>query len=156
MTNGPELTTTPTRRRSFASSGLTYDEAARQLGLRLCSGCDQTYVRAKHEDGWFERHPGWDPAGVIHWSSTRVTRRGLYRFLRVAGQLLYPGIDREPRWLALYYTDWHARRLARRFRVRIPAEYGAREKARVRLDLALGVDPEKRHMLRRVQEWAKA
>lgn len=90
-----------------------------------------------------------------------MTRRGLYKFLKLASFLLYPkDTVYQERWLALYNADWHARRLARKLRVRIPSEYGRREKARVRLDLAkLGpLDtefPEQRQLIRRVQTWSR-
>ena len=172
MTTGPASTTGPTRRRSFASSGLTYEQVARELGLRLCTGCMEGHwatnaarmidmvakSERRHQSGWVSIRPLSDE---VHWSRDRMTRRGLYQFLRLASYLLYPNDTvHQERWLALYRQDQHARRLARRFRVRIPAEYGKREKARVRLDLTkigpLDTEfPEQRQLIRRVQAWAR-
>lgn len=169
---GPASTTAPTRRRSFTSSGLTYERVAQELGLRLCAGsCQLRYWATDVEKGrkaieTHERHhkEGWVTVkpldDLVHWSRTAMSTRGLYQFLRLASLLLYTSDTvYQERWLALYRTDQHARRLARRFGVRIPADYGKREKARVRLDLTKLAPtdtefPEQRELIRRVKQWA--
>lgn len=58
---------------------MTYPEIAAEHGLRLCSSaCDLAATLAiDHEKGW----PAYND--VIHWRDRRVTRRGLYRFLKL-------------------------------------------------------------------------
>lgn len=151
---------------------MDYEQVARELGLSLCTGCVEGHwatdlerereaiakSERHHQSGWVSIHP---PSNKVHWSRDRMTRRGLYQFLRLVSHLLYPNDTvYQERWLALYRQDQHARRLARRFRVRIPADYGKREKARVRLDLAkigpLDTEfPEQRLLIRRVQAWTR-
>lgn len=157
---GPASTTGRPRRRSFASSEMDYEQVARELGVRYCDGL------AEGQEGPDRRHgPGyvthlWGQP-MVHWRPRRMSRRGLYLFLRLASQALYPDDTvRQERWLALFRQDQHARRLALKLGVRIPAEYGRREKARVRLDLAtigpLDTEfPEQRQLIRRVQAWTR-
>ena len=153
----PASTTERTRRRSFASSGLSYGRVARELGLRFCDGsADCPWYGTDHKRGLAVGR-------TIHWHPTkRVTRRGLYRFLKLAALLLFPEDAREERWYTLYLRDHHTRWLGTRFGVRFPREYADRDRARARLDLErVRLDytytefHEQRTIIRRVSTWAR-
>jgi len=161
--SGQESTTTPTRRRSFASSGLSYERVARELSLRLCDGSLEGPREVRHREGHVTLYPLHRRA--IHWNRRVMTRRGLFKFLGLASLILFPSDTvNQVRWLGLYNQDRHARKLAMQFGVRIPKEYGRRDKARVRLDLskidlskpAYSEFPEQREIIRRVQRWARS
>lgn len=160
---GPASTTERTRRRSFASSGLSYERVARELSLRLCDGSGDPL---SHDDDRSHRrgYVTWDDGDrTIHWHpASRMTRRGLYRFLKLAAELLFPEDKREERWYALFLRDHHTRWLGARFGVRFPREYADRDRARARLDLEkVRLDysytefHEQRTIIRRVTTWSR-
>jgi len=157
------------RRRSFASSGLSYEKIARDLGLRLCPLSPEADCREVNEtyDQYVRRHirgeatiSPWDQR-KIHWSPERMTHRGLRRFLLVATYLLYP-LDEPQQWARVYRQNLLANELAARFGVRFPRAYSARDRARVRLSLSQWrptesdtAFPEQRNFIRRAKAWSR-
>lgn len=150
-----ESTTTPTRRRSLVSSLGSYGEVARRLVLPLCDGPVRAapFTREVHEVGFLQN-------GVIHWSERRLTRRGLFRFLKLAALLTDPTIihvDRE-RWMVLYRQNVEAAALAARLGVRFSRAETAGDRAYVRLGLSRWqpeMTDENRRLTRRVLAWTR-
>jgi len=149
---GQASTTTPPRRRSFASSGLSYWRVAEELGVRLCSGLDHCpWYKGQHRSGMAFNNE-------IHWTPRRMTRRGLYRFLLLVAQAR---VGTGENFERLYDACQLTKRYGQLFGVRFPHEYSARERARARLWLEAwrrsgqtDAYTDRAH-IRRIRAWAR-
>lgn len=124
---------------------LSYPLVALELGIRLCTGepCDQR----DHEAGAWS----WD---VVHWRDRRVTKSGLYRFLRLAALALNPGLDQDPvAWRRTYLVHRVIDQYAKHLKVVIPRELTTLERRRVKGQLA--VVPTNAPLRQRAMLWAR-
>lgn len=149
-----------TRRRSFANLG-GYSAIAQRWGLGLC-GCGSWVDRrgqVRYRDG--DHNAGWTAYRMkaIHWRDRPVTRRGLYQFHKLIAVSLYRDAAIGERGLRIYHQNVYASQLALAVRIRFPREFAERDRARVRLWLAIarhsGEFPQSREFIRRVKAWAR-
>lgn len=144
--------TRTTRRRSFASLG-GYSGIAQRLGTKPCD-CGswvtrtgrQRYQLFNHEAGFTSYR-----MAVIHWRDRPVTRRGIYRFLKLVAQTRIRPF--KERGLLLFEINIEANALARQLGIRFPRAFADHDRARVRLWLGrTDLAPDLR---RRIAAWAR-
>lgn len=111
-----------------------YTEIAKAVGVERCRGIDE---RSGHTCRGFEHHAGsLGPDNTIHWADRRPSRAGIRRFLWLVALNEVPipiGNEKAMATWAMYYMVM--RRvpvLARKIRVRLPADYGEAERALMR------------------------
>lgn len=157
---GPESTTEPTRRRSFASSGLTYAKVAGELNVPWCDGSDPSeylsFDRWNHAQGYATIHP--ENERRVHWTDRAMTRKGLRRFLVHAAVVLYPEINRDPDFILLYRQSVIATKLGAQLGVHFPRSYANRDRAKVRLWMRRYLTSDTKvdkKLLRRIRQWTK-
>lgn len=143
--------------RLSSGNSATYSAVAHLLGLRHCGdGSDQ-----RHWTGYIE----WDETPCLHWTDRRMTKRGLRTFLKLAARALVPDANpgRAERFVALYWQNVEADRLAQDIGVRFPRDLADPDRAKVRFWLAKFRNDlldrefrEQRTLMRRIQRWSRA
>lgn len=131
----------------------TYRSIADTLGVQLCPDAEGSLVRgcdlpvAAHDSG------GWD-RGIVHWTDrSRITPRGLYRFLMFSALALNSSLTDEEDWRRIYLAHMALNRLARKARIRIPSELTTVERRRVKA-LLVGV-PRDTPLREKAFRWAR-
>jgi hypothetical protein len=127
---------------------MTYEQVAARYGVPLCSRCKLGHT--KHRDGTTVLE-----SGMLHWAPRRLTRPGLWNFLKLVADQRW-GIHGRRQIERLWMANTMAYEFGLELGVRFPREYAATDRARVRALLAVtkpALDPETR---RRIVRWARA
>jgi len=110
---------------------VTYAEMARRIGVGYCEGPCDWGDSERHQKGGVAR-------GSVHWHRDRITRPGVYVFLKLCGNIVL-GHDRDtPIWKSTYEQSAYASAEARRFGIVIPSEVMTSDRLRVRASLPPG------------------
>jgi len=101
---------------------VTYEKMANDLSISLCGGPCDWGDEARHQKGGVF-------TGVVHWKRERITRSGIYEFLKLCWWVNNRG---EPAWRAIYEQSTYATQTARSFGIVIPSLVTRYDRLRVR------------------------
>lgn len=133
---------------------MTFPDVAAQLGVTICGPndlCRQSQI--DHDRGEYSL-----TLGMVHWRERRMTKAGLYRFLRLVALAKHPDMTRtitgvRPTWQRTYLIHRQVNVYARMLHVRIPFDLTREARARVKSSV---LDVPRRTPLRREAfQWAR-
>lgn len=135
--------------------GVTFAQIAAQLGVELCTGCDQYRHDRYGELRWTEH------GRVIHWAERMVTVQGLRKFLMKVALVKRPELEHGDLWWRIWQQNVTADAYGRQLHHRFPRRLADVDRARVRFLLHEVPDWKLRHWdddtrnaYRRATRWA--